>query len=299
MAENAYEYGAPLPSCRQLAKRLGVSHNTVYMVYQRLARRGVLRAVRGSGFRLSSSAIARDDLRQVLKERFLGAVHAAKSAGYSQSEVRGALEDIVREAFEQTAPVIAFVECSRESSSRLSANLHAQLGTRVQTAVLTSDCDQLRRAVADCDLICTTLYHLREVEDALQMPGKVVGLRHVPETDSLLQIARIRSGARVLVIGSNERTLEQLVQTVESHHGRPDAAVLPGQLVPRLLEENQVVVTVHEAFKRCPSLAGLNRSQVIIVTYAIDSQSVAYLHKRVGELRSHTLGDGERSTGER
>ena len=61
--------GALLPSLRSLARRLGVSRNTVLTAYDELKSRGWIRGRRGAGMRVTAALrVAAFDLQRILRD---------------------------------------------------------------------------------------------------------------------------------------------------------------------------------------------------------------------------------------
>ena len=283
IAKGQHVPGDKLPSCRQLGGLLSVSHNTVYSSYRHLEQRGIVEAVHGSGFRLVNTNVGMQDLTNLLKRRLKEIIVQARQTGYSQAQVQQAFEHSLKEMFDDQVPTVAFIECSHEAASRLADHLQRRVLANVRPVVMPPDVPALQRAVFGADVICTTLYHLAEVEEMLKMHNQVIGIKHVPETEGLLQVARLEKGAHVLLLGRNQRTVDNLAHTMNSYHVDVASAVLLDDTTQEDFEQADVVVTTIELRNVCRKLVK-GHTEVIYITYSVDPQSVDYLRKRVNQV---------------
>lgn len=92
-AVGALNAGDKLPSVRALALEMGVNPNTVQKAYGILESNGVIYSVAGKGSFISGDKAAMDMVRSAAKAEFLQAVRRAKTAGLTEEELRGLIEE--------------------------------------------------------------------------------------------------------------------------------------------------------------------------------------------------------------
>lgn len=106
IAAGDYAIGAPLPSVRDLARRLRVNPNTVARVYQRLGETGILGVRRGEGTYVLEpppTLPARERARKTveLAGRY---VAQTRALGATDEEIVGAVERTTQEVEEMRGP---------------------------------------------------------------------------------------------------------------------------------------------------------------------------------------------------
>jgi hypothetical protein len=102
---------------------------------------------------------------------------------------------------------VAFVDCNVHDATSIRDELMSVVPVNVQPLVL----DEVAREpsiLKTYDLVFTTYYHIREVEDIWsEHAGRLIPLHHCPSRDSFIEVARIPQGTRICLTASNERTL--------------------------------------------------------------------------------------------
>jgi GntR family transcriptional regulator len=95
VAAGDLEPGAPLPSVRDLAKRLLINPNTVARAFQELQRRGVVTARRGRGMEVTpeAPALCRARRQEIIRGRIRLALREAVSSALPPEEVRQLVEE--------------------------------------------------------------------------------------------------------------------------------------------------------------------------------------------------------------
>ncbi|MDR5682792.1 MAG: GntR family transcriptional regulator [Armatimonadota bacterium] len=205
--------GDRLPPVRTLASFLRVNRNTVARAYRELRSEGYLDAAPGRGTRVSGRRGASAELRVRLTRFADEFLSAGRAAGLSIEDLKGLLAARARSRQPTDGgPDILFVECNPSDLRYFTRVLSAALGLPVRGALLSDAGRAARRA----DVVCTTFFHVEEVQAAL--PGReVVGLVALPDFDTLERVARLPKGTSLAVVCATEegaRSKERSIRAV-------------------------------------------------------------------------------------
>lgn len=286
IASGSYGLGERLPSLRMLAEELGAHVNTVAQAYRQLADQGVVRSEQGRGTFVVSLPKARREGAAVLalEEALSSAFLRANSAGISSSEFLQLAESVAARQATTARPRIYFVECNSLDTNELADNISHVLNLRVNPLLVDtltlSPTDYQRKA----DLVVTTPFHLEEVNDAIGVAAHVVSINVTPTARTLVELSRIPRHARVLVIGSNDRTIAQLEHLVEMHaRRRPDGTRLAtAKDLASASAGADVIVdsqSIHSEVTRHADTAAF-----VTVHFQLESASTEFLKARVSDL---------------
>ncbi|MHB1294164.1 MAG: GntR family transcriptional regulator [Anaerolineae bacterium] len=279
--------GVRMPSVRELARELGVNKNTVAQAYQSLARQGYIYAVAGRGMYVSdeprerSLAGASAEVERQLVELFW----RAKTLGLSADEAGRLAHETLRRAYAPQVVRIAFVECSAHDAETTGRQVEQAIGVPVRYLLLAEFVREAAKYTAELDIVATTLYHLAAVKDAVATAGagiRVVGVHAPPRPDGLLRIAQAPAGSRVLVVATEETTLNTVANQVRTYNTSVELETFwvgrDASLAGRLYEIDYVIDThtSHQAVcEQSPEVP------VITLDFAVDQQSLDYLRGQV------------------
>ncbi len=279
-----------LPSVRELARQFGVNKNTVNRVYRSLASQGYVCTVVGKGVFVNGSLAdeGRTNLNDALSSQLVEIAWRARLLGLSADETRDAFEQALRRTYSPDFVRVIFVECNRYDAETLGRQVEANAGIPISFHLLQDFKRNTERICRDVDLVTTTFYHLATVRDAVQASGsstEVVGIHAPPETEGLLRIARAPGGSRVVVVCTEETTLNTIVNQVRTYNSAvsvsPFLVGRDSDLQSLLLDAHCVIDTntSHEAV-----IAAGWQSSIVTVHFAVDRQSTELLSKRIHEL---------------
>jgi DNA-binding transcriptional regulator YhcF (GntR family) len=293
-----YPPGSALPSVRELAREFGVNKNTVARAYRHLARAGYVEARRGKGIYVCSAPAGEqsDGLGELmaLEKRFARLVWQARLMGLSAEEQRSVFERALRATYTPGLVSILFIECNQYDVQTLGRAIEEGIGQPLQRMILADFLRDVRQACRGIDLVVTTFYHLAAVNSAIARAEPslpVVGVHAPPAVESLLRIARASQGSRVVVVCTEETTLNTLTNQVRTYN--PLVSCMPFLLgrdggLEELLAGADYVVdtnTAHEA------VAAVAKCPVVTVSFVVDEQSVRYLRQKVAELLERKLSE--------
>lgn len=284
IAQGFYRPGDRLPGIRATASEFGVNRNTVSKVYQQLRRASILRAEPGRRLlitrnpQLATEDGAEPEFLSLLRQ----AMNYARSAALPIPRMRVLLSQELEE-LGRSRPSVAFIECNKYEAKDTADRMTKKLGSPVDHFVLGElpDPDDLAK---NYPILATTFYHLSEVQAWLgRHSSKLVGLQHEPSADSVLEIARIPKGTRIGVAASNERTLNVLTKIVETyHHNVSETCLARDKKSFRRLVRSVDVVVLHPLARQ--SIRFRHRASVVTVNFQIESQSLEYLRRKLGDL---------------
>ena len=222
ISSGQWEKGRRLPTERALAAELGVSRNTVSLAYRQLEAEGLITSRQGRGtFVAEADDIVRlENKRERLARVIDGALEDALSLGANLDEFLAMAERRVGERRRMLSEVrIAFIECNREQLDYFSKEL--ELGTGVKVVpVLTDDLhagnEVARAAVNEADMVVTTFFHLDEVKALFPKRSEdILGIALDPGIESIVKIARLPKGSKVLLVCISERFAERIQKSME------------------------------------------------------------------------------------
>jgi DNA-binding transcriptional regulator YhcF (GntR family) len=281
-----YPVGSRLPSCRDLARDLGVNRNTVSKVYRELAEEGFVKIVRGVGAVVTRRQSAATTPPPSIQEHIQVAAREARLLGMGRDEFLKTVVEVANNLFQTTHPTIAFVECNQQDAISLAREVEAEVSSPLQP-VLLSDLERDPRAIVSAyDLICTTLYHLSAVTKAVgQAEDRIIAIHAPPDPDTLLDIARLDPKTRVGIICEEPTTQQYLTSAV--------AMVFPGETMSCLVADSkclaelarsaEVVIDVPSCHEKVVRL--FPTTPILTVRFRVDSKSVAPLRERIARLR--------------
>jgi len=294
--------GQRLPTERALAAELGVSRNTVSLAYRQLEAEGLITSRQGRGtFVAEADDILRlENKRERLYRLIDSCLEDAITLGVSPEEFLTVAERRIEERQKLLAEIsIAFVECNREQLDYFSKELELGTGVRV-LPVLTDDLvsgePESCACIADADLVVTTFFHLDEVRELFpDRNNDILGIALDPTIDSIVRIARLPAGTKVLLVCLSERFAERIRKSMElAGITELDVEVTtdkdPEKIRQRLKDKKAVVVSPGR-FKEVASMVKRG-TQVIEFIYKPDAGSVNLLRSSVLEHRRKNRQEG-------
>jgi GntR family transcriptional regulator len=141
IATGAWKAGAPLPSVRELARRLEIHHNTVSEAYSSLVERGWLVRRRGSRLHVRAADQAAAVRASGMDELIEGLVQYARQRRWSLNELRSR----VLEKLAAAPPDHVLLVEAEEGLRRI---LHAELADALSVPVESCSLDQLQQQPA-------------------------------------------------------------------------------------------------------------------------------------------------------
>jgi GntR family transcriptional regulator len=200
-----------IPPIRQLAREFGVSINTALRAYESLRREGLVAGSVGRGTFVTGTTgeMQRRNRRVLLRRVVEHALEEALSLACSIEEFTEAVEEVAAEKRELLGKVrLAFIECNIEQLIYFTD--HLELDPHIhRLPVLLGDLQAAKaetmEAVASCDIVVTSFYHVEEVRQRLGHLGKpIVSISLEPEMSTIIRIAKIPKESTVGLVTTSE-----------------------------------------------------------------------------------------------
>jgi GntR family transcriptional regulator len=239
--------GKRLPSVRDLARRLGLHHNTVAAAYADLAERGLVESKRGSGLFVSRrSRPAPPDEARELDELIASFLEIARGRGYSGDAIRVAVAAWLAQ---QPPDHVLLVEPAPDVRAILEHELAAALDCRVESTGI-DGLDDARRL--DGALVVTSFYHSASVRERVGPRRPMVTISLNPGSFELDRLRQLPVGSLLGIVSVSPILLATVGTVVASIRGE-DVLV---RLVPLSDEESWRKLARTADAMICDSLSG-------------------------------------------
>lgn len=212
--------GDALPTVTQLAKHLGVNHNTIAAVYNYLIESNYLIAQRGKGTFVADTLAVKNiaNCRQFYS--LLGqAFSTATMMGLSPSEFAGAAyAQAVILSQHTTAPLkLIFVECLQHS-----VEIYEAIRDEIQLDLEFLSLEELKaekpkplKELSAADLIVTTTQHLWDIIQIATPSKEVIGINIKPNLQLLTHISSLPRNSLVLLVSEEESESEDMKKMLQ------------------------------------------------------------------------------------
>ena len=208
------EPGRKLPSVRELARRLGLHHNTVAAAYAELTNRRLIKARRGSGIYVSDRAqVGPPERAAGLDELIASFLELVRTRGYADADLRSAL----REWVDRRPPDrVLIVEPAPDIRAILQHEIAAALPVRVDAAGLESLGDA---AALEGALLVSSFYHSAAIRDRLGPKAPLITISLNPGRVELERLRQLPEGALLGIISISPILLSTVSTVISSIRG--------------------------------------------------------------------------------
>jgi DNA-binding transcriptional regulator YhcF (GntR family) len=285
--------GEALPTVTQLAKHLGVNHNTIAAVYNDLIEAGYLVAQRGKGTFVASTQAVQKIITHKQFYHLLGqAFSAAAMVGLSPSEFgAAAYAQAVRLSRHQAAPLkLVFVEGLQHKADVYEA-IQSEIGRTLlflQWEDLKAAHPQALRELLAADLVITTMQHLWEVTQVAAPEQEVIGVDVKPDLQLLTQISSLPRHAQMLLISREEADSEVMKRMLEQagiSHIKFQALGLECLQQNRQLLEQVDVVCASRLVEDYVRQSSPQLEKVMVFNFSIDQTNLSVLKARLAAIQ--------------
>lgn len=299
MTSGQLKKGQRLPTERALARKLGVSRNTVSLAYRQLEAEGLITSRQGKGtFVTEADDIVRiENRRERLKRIIDASIEEAISLGISLDEY---LEMATRRANEKkellTRLKVVFVECNREQLDHFTREIQIDTGVTVLPLLideLRSGAEGVLDLVNSADLIVTTFFHLDEVKAILPSRNEdIVGVALDPVLESIVKIARLPKGSKVALVCMSQAFAERVLKSIEN------AGIDGIDILPTTTRDSEELRTLLKGRRACIVSPGRMKDvvplaprgmEVIEFVYEPDAGSVNFLRSLFLERKNRNV----------
>ncbi len=220
IAMGELQAGAALPTVTQLAKHLGVNHNTVAAVYNHLIETGYLVAQRGKGTFVAHTQAIQKLITYKQFYKLLGqAFSTAAMVGLSPLEFAGAAyAQAIMLSRHSSAPLkLVFVEGLLHN-----ADVYGAIQSEIGLPLLFLDWENLKttqpeavKELLAAELVITTRQYFWEVTQITAPEQEVIAVDVKPELQLLTQISSLPRHAKMLLVCLEEAGSEVMKQMLE------------------------------------------------------------------------------------
>jgi DNA-binding transcriptional regulator YhcF (GntR family) len=299
IATGQYGIGQRMPTCTELGRELRANKNTVSKAYQALARQGYIVVSRGHGTFVAKQPrqVNATDVRDEVAKLIEYAVQHASRGGIEGDE----LYELVREVVDRVAgsPLlrVGFVTCNRPDATRSSSDLATLVGCPVEPLTLDDLADHAQLP-SRFDLLGVDSAHQSSLTGELNRlregrRPEVVPILSMPNPESILQVAALRSGTRLGIVADMPDTLHSLVNMARAFNaGLELRAATPDDTdgLREVLGSVDTILVTNSARQHIAELA--SDLPVIRVWFRIDGHSADALAERIAVLSRTRLALG-------
>ncbi|NJL78951.1 MAG: GntR family transcriptional regulator [Richelia sp. SM2_1_7] len=212
--------GDALPTVTQLAKHLGVNHNTIAAVYNYLIESNYLIAQRGKGTFVADTLAVKNIVNHKQFYNLLSqAFSTATMMKLSPSEFAGAAyaQAVMLNQHTITPLKLVFVECLQHSVEIYEA-IQAEIQQDIEFLSLEELKAQKRKALKElsvADLIVTTTQHLWDIIQIATPSKEVIGINIKPDLQLLTHISSLPRNSLVLLVCEEETESEDMKKMLQ------------------------------------------------------------------------------------
>lgn len=294
---NKLHSGDTLPTVVELAKHLGVNHNTVAAVYNDLIESGYLIAQRGKG-----TFVAQNEI--VEKSRSHKHIYALLAEAYDLAALFGlsAAEFGVAaysQALFSSCAVATSVKVVFVAAKQYGVDIHEAIRKEIGVPVLFLPWSDLKanrqkslKELNNADLILTTAQLLWEVTSRAMSEQEVFALDVKPDMELLIQLSSLPRHHRVLLVAEEKATSEAMKVLLEKagiRHLNIQAIDFDDlQQNPQILEQVELVV-VSSSVENYVRQQFSQVERVIVFNFRLDLDNMSLLKARLAAIQSSQI----------
>jgi DNA-binding transcriptional regulator YhcF (GntR family)/galactitol-specific phosphotransferase system IIB component len=278
-----------LPTVTQLAKYLGVNHNTIATVYNYLIESGYLIAQRGKGTFVANTQVVEN---LIIYKQFYNllsqAFSAAQAIELSPSEFAGAAyAQAVILNQHQVAPLkLVFVECLQHSADVYEAiklEIKQHLSFLSLEDLMASQPKALKELLV-ADLVITTGQHIWEVTQIAAPEQEIIRVDIKPDLQLLTIISSKPRNTLMLLVCQSEagsEVMKKMLQQAGVSHINFQTLALENIKQNRQLLEQADVVCVSRKVEDYVRQYNPQPDKVIVFNFILDETNMSVLKARI------------------
>jgi DNA-binding transcriptional regulator YhcF (GntR family)/galactitol-specific phosphotransferase system IIB component len=285
--------GDALPTVTQLAKYLGVNHNTIATVYNYLISSSYLIAQRGKGTFVANTQVVEN---LIIYKQFYNllsqAFSAAQAIELSPSEFAGAAyAQAVMLNRHQVAPLkLVFVECLQHSADVYEAiklEIKQHFSFLSLEDLMASQPKALKELLA-ADLVITTGQHIWEVTQIAAPEQEIIRVDIKPDLQLLTQISSKPRNTVMLLVCQSEagsEEMKQMLQQAGVSHINFQTLGLENIKQNRQLLEQADVVCVSRKVEDYVRQYNPQPDKVMVFNFSLDETNMSVLKARISAIQ--------------
>lgn len=282
-----------LPTVTQLAKHLGVNHNTIAAVYNYLIESGYLIAQRGKGTFVADTQAVENLVTYKQLYNLLGqAFNAATIIGLSPSEFGAAAyaQAVMLNRHQPAALKLVFVECLQHS-----ADVYKAIQAEIEEHLLFLELEDLKanqpkalQELLAADLVITTAQHLWEVTQIAESEQEVIGVDIKPDLQLLTQISSLHRNAFVLLVCQEKNRSEEIKKMLQqagvSHIKFEPLGLGQLQQNAQLLEQAEAICVSKEVEDYVRQYSS-QLSRIMVFNFSLNETNMSVLKARLSAIQ--------------
>lgn len=288
------EYGAQLPTVRQLAAELNIARGTIKRAYDELENSGVISKTRGKGTFVSWQ----EETIQSRKERAMEAIDhmldLMEGLRFSPTEINIFLDLKMRERLQrETLVSVAAVECCRETQAMMVRSLYELSGAEVFRKDLYEVMASPEGLAGSVDIAVTTTTHYEQLAPLLG-EDRVFSVCSELTPESIVALSRLGKGRLGIFAGSERFAV--LAKTSAARYASQAVFVFRkitgDETDMKIFLRNLDFVLVPTGIDRICAReeeellhAFAKEHPVVEIAYRADKGSLLYLSQRIKELQ--------------
>jgi DNA-binding transcriptional regulator YhcF (GntR family) len=269
IGKGLYALGQRLPPLRSIAAELGTSPSTVSRAVQEMIRNGWLEVQERQFVRVRSQMPHKPGRHAEMQRAIRSIAHKWKLWGGDEEELLADIKETVGEVFEAEGQFV-FTECNANDLAHLGKQMASELPTLAVSRVLIEDLDAARLRQSK-SVVLVPYYHYAEVKEMVGRDVSIVPVHTSPSAETLDELLTIRSGAKVLVVGHNKRSVTRLTAMVQDYVDAKIVSITEDERerLAKLAPQVDAVFAVWSAADAATAVPGVKR--VIVVRFALDT----------------------------
>ncbi|NER94451.1 MAG: GntR family transcriptional regulator [Symploca sp. SIO1B1] len=287
------QFGDALPTVTQLAKHLGVNHNTIATVYNDLIESGYLVAQRGKGTFVAHTQVVQNILTRKHFYNLLGqAFTAGAQVGLNASKFcAAAYAQAVRlSRVQKDSLKLVFVENLQHS-----ADIYEAIQAEIELSLLFLPLEDLDAShpktlieLLSADFIITTGKHLWEVTQVTAPEQEVMAIDVKPDPQLVIQISSLPRHAKILLVCQEEgwsKAMKQMLEQAGISHVSLQAVDLKYIQQNRQVLEQFDVVYASRLVEKYVRQYSLQPNRVMVFNVSIDRTNMLVLKARLAAIQ--------------
>ncbi|BAZ17615.1 GntR family transcriptional regulator [Calothrix sp. NIES-4071] len=285
--------GDALPTVVQLAKHIGVNHNTIATVYNDLIESGYLVAQRGKGTFVANTQTVQDIITSKELYNLLGkAFNVATVAGLSSSEFAGAAyaQAVMLSQHGSKALKLVFIDYLHNKAFAYEA-----IKSEIKQDLPFLSLEDLRAGqpkpleqLLDADLVITTGQHMPEINKLATPEQEINKVDIKPDVKLLTFLALKPRNALVLLVGQQQSECEEMKKMLKQaylYHVKYITLALENiKQTPKIVEEADVVCVSKAANSFINQYSSI-REKVMVFNFSIDERNLLVLKTRLSAIQ--------------
>ncbi len=286
--------GDALPTVVELAKHLGVNHNTVATVYNELIESGYLVAQRGKGtFVAQNQAVEKIRSYQHIYNLLAQAYNIATQFGLSSSEFAiAAYAMAVLSNQQQATPLKLVFVAEKPQWEDIYSAIRAEISANISfldISDLKANLPEVLEELKAADLVITTAQYLWLVTKLAAEQQEIFIVDVKPDLELLVKLSSLPRHARLLLVGKDRaesEAIEEMLKRAGIHHLNLQI-LSPEELEQnlRIWEQVDRVIVSRSVLDYVEKLSPQS-DKILVLNFSLEPTNISVLKARLAAIQS-------------